>query len=677
VPKIRVVQNNFTAGEISPYLHGRPDFPAYPNGVEVLDNFIALPHGGAIRRSGFRYVDFAKRDAEPLYRQWRLIPFVYSEEQSYVLEFGHQYIRFYKNDKTRIDYELASPYTYEDLQLISYAQSANVLYLFHENYQTRRLIRLADDNWVLNTVEFYDGPYHGLSIYDGSGGVQDWTMTPSAVSPINAAITINIKDSDGNPITPLNSYDVGRYIRIEQVVFDSQNVPSMNWGVAKITSLNQTAPQVNATIVSTFGNLNPSDRWKMSIFQGPDRWPKFGTIHEGRLVVAGTKDYPNSVFGSVIDDLTNFNPSDRDGQVNDDHSYNYTLGSNTIDQITWLSSGKALMVGTLGGPYSLSGGDIRIAVGPLAIKATKENSNGARRCAAIFSDRAHLFASQTGKALHELYYSYDDDSFISPSVSIRAEHLLRPRIQEMALAQEPYSIAWCRLMNNALVSMTYLKDQSVVAWSRHTGVTVKALAVIPTNEYDQLWIVTVRNGLETVEVLDDLFTGEESKADAFFLDGAMTFAIQGVTTHQLPHLTNTDITCLIDGAVYETTTNNVGNFTVPVGSYKIQAGLRYTSRINLLPPEIFTDNGSTLGVMKVIKKIWLDVYQSLGGEVDSESLEYRTTEDYMDQSENLFTGELGIPYPGRHSHKPTVSITTDDPFPMHIRNAVLEVSMDE
>ena len=53
---VATIQTNFTAGEISPRLGGRVDLAKYDNGLEVLRNMYAHPHGGAARRSGFRFI---------------------------------------------------------------------------------------------------------------------------------------------------------------------------------------------------------------------------------------------------------------------------------------------------------------------------------------------------------------------------------------------------------------------------------------------------------------------------------------------------------------------------------------------------------------------------------------------------------------------------------------------
>ena len=93
MPRVTTIQTNFTAGELSPRLHGRVDIAKYVNAAEIIENFIVTPHGGASRRSGTRFVAAAK---DPN-RKCRLVAFEFSTDQSYIIEFGHRYCRFYRN----------------------------------------------------------------------------------------------------------------------------------------------------------------------------------------------------------------------------------------------------------------------------------------------------------------------------------------------------------------------------------------------------------------------------------------------------------------------------------------------------------------------------------------------------------------------------------------------------
>lgn len=97
MPKITPIINNFNAGELSPLLDARTDLKKYYSGCQTLQNFIPTPYGGVVRRPGTYYVCGTKHSVAHQNKKSRLIPFEFNVEQAYVLEFGEQYIRFFKN----------------------------------------------------------------------------------------------------------------------------------------------------------------------------------------------------------------------------------------------------------------------------------------------------------------------------------------------------------------------------------------------------------------------------------------------------------------------------------------------------------------------------------------------------------------------------------------------------
>ena len=87
------IKTSFNAGEFSPSIYGRTDLEKYNNGCITMKNFIPIPQGGATRRPGFEFIAEAKNDNEKV----RLIPFQFSDEQSYIVECGAGYNRYYKD----------------------------------------------------------------------------------------------------------------------------------------------------------------------------------------------------------------------------------------------------------------------------------------------------------------------------------------------------------------------------------------------------------------------------------------------------------------------------------------------------------------------------------------------------------------------------------------------------
>ena len=145
---------SFTAGELSPRMEGRTDFQKYYSAGTIINNFVVQPHGPVTRRPGSVFVSEVKNSAH----NTRLIPFSFSTTQTYILEFGDQYIRFYK-DSGQITsggsaYEISSPYLHTEVFDIKFAQSADVMYITHPNHPTKKLSRTGHTNFTLATVSF-------------------------------------------------------------------------------------------------------------------------------------------------------------------------------------------------------------------------------------------------------------------------------------------------------------------------------------------------------------------------------------------------------------------------------------------------------------------------------------------------------------------------------------------
>jgi len=90
---LRSNQPSFAAGELAPELYGRVDLAKYRVGLRHARNFFVRPHGGIVNRPGTRFVCEAADSTVAS----RLVPFSFSTQQTYVLEFGHRVMRVLLN----------------------------------------------------------------------------------------------------------------------------------------------------------------------------------------------------------------------------------------------------------------------------------------------------------------------------------------------------------------------------------------------------------------------------------------------------------------------------------------------------------------------------------------------------------------------------------------------------
>lgn len=200
---LRHFDGAFSGGEMTPELFGRLDLSRYQQGLAMARNFITLPHGPAQNRPGTEYVRAAKSAASAS----RLIPFSYSNVQTFAIELAAGCVRFHTQGATLMlpdlsaiaawssatayavgdlaqssgtayyckvahtnqavsnpdywyaisagaPYEIPSPYAAADLFDIHYTQSADVLTLVHSSYAPMELRRNGATNWTLATVSF-------------------------------------------------------------------------------------------------------------------------------------------------------------------------------------------------------------------------------------------------------------------------------------------------------------------------------------------------------------------------------------------------------------------------------------------------------------------------------------------------------------------------------------------
>lgn len=137
------ILNTFTSGELSPHLDARLDFEKYVSGCRIMENFIVLPYGGAFKRTGTQYIAPTKSNGIA-----KLAPFSVGVDQTYVMEIGHQYIRFYRDGIQLLDssnnvIEVSTPYSSNDVFQIQMAQFGDTIYMVHKDYPPYRLSRTS------------------------------------------------------------------------------------------------------------------------------------------------------------------------------------------------------------------------------------------------------------------------------------------------------------------------------------------------------------------------------------------------------------------------------------------------------------------------------------------------------------------------------------------------------
>ena len=511
--RVHPFQTNFTAGELTPKLAGQIDFKKYGNGVEILENMTVFPQGGASRRYGSRFVAEVKDSSKIT----RLIPFEFNIEQSYILEFGNNYIRFFKDNgqitetaktitaitkanpavvtsnshgysngdhvwisgvvgMTRVNgrrftvassstntfaltgenstnydayssggtaskvFEITTTFTEAMLYDLQFTQSADVMYIVQESLPPRKLSRTGHTTWTLADVAFSNGPYLDANI-------TTTTLTPSSASTgsrnITASAVTGINDGQG-----WLASDVGREI-------------SMNSGKATITARTNSTVAV-ATVTKAFTNANAITDWQLGAWSGTTGYPRTVSFFEQRLVFGGSTYYPQTIWASQSGLYEDFDAGD--GSAAD--GFIYTIAANKVNVIRWLAPARDLIVGTAGGEFKV-GKPAGEPLQPDNVQITQQTTYGGYTTQPIQIGNSILFLQRQRKKIREFSYRFEDDAYTAPDMTLLADHITGTGIVDVDYAQEPSSIYWAVRDDGTLLSLTYQREEDVVAWSRN------------------------------------------------------------------------------------------------------------------------------------------------------------------------------------------------------------------
>ena len=477
----------------------------------------------------------------------RLVRFQFSDTQAYMLEFGNLYVRFYRDngriEETGIAVELATPYPTSVLFDLMFAQSADTMFIAHRDYAPRQIERTSHVNWTINETAFISAPTSFVSVGDAVTNGQfredltGWTVI-SGNDVTATGFDVDLDNSGTNAVLEQAvTVDAGQEYELNFNFIDHSHTTSTSrkltvqsgstsGGTNHLASTEVTLGQHSFTFTPAatptylrFSNTNAgvasvgaiSLRRTSGGTVDANTYPGAVTFYEQRLFWAGSRNHPQTFWGSQTGSYLNMDQATADS----DHSVQFSVAADSLDAIVWVGSARDLILGSFGSEHSANGG-VDNAIQPASINVTLQSAFGSERITPANAGHALLFVSRGGKKLREFVFNFDVDGFKAPDLTLLAAHITNDGITQLAYQQDPDSLCWCSTSTGELIGMTYLADQNVIAWHRHplggTLATVESVGTIPdvTKGEDQLWTAVKHsvNGVDSryVGYLDpDLF----------------------------------------------------------------------------------------------------------------------------------------------------------------------------
>lgn len=601
------IQRSLSGGEIDPILWARSDTSKYMSGLRTLRNAYVRRNGGVNMKPGSSKIQAVKNSAKNV----RLIPFMYSQSVTYMMELGDKYIRFYQagapylvgqfliaayNSGTAYSngavvssggvnymctanapsgaaigfntnptlfgqsvttitgqapasnpgfwyalsgttYEIPTPWAYTDLPNLRFDQTANDMIFTHPSYPPMRLSRVfippadtfqlflvQNTSYMLPALSFTNNGSSPNTFTVGASGVITYGV--SAVSASGDEYPLKGTETPGSGITTTKTVSTPT-VPLELIWLPVPNAVSYN---VYVRNENGVYGFLGSTATTTYfdpgGTPDFSNPWTLSavnLFGASNNYPTACAFYQQRLLYANTNTLPTTTWGSQTGLYDNFDIS-VPGVDTDSFSFKMTGQQDVIQHLLSLGT---LLVFTYGTINSVQG-DQSGAISPSAINPHRESVHGASFLRPLLVGDNALYCQAQGAIIRDIGFNFQVDGYRGDDITVFATHLFdNYTLVDWAYQSVPNSIVWAVRSDGTLLSLTYVKEQQILAWSHHDTAAgfYENVACVPEGNQVSVYVVTNRviNG-STVRFVERLFNQQFTDVRNYIgMDCATTF----------------------------------------------------------------------------------------------------------------------------------------------------------
>ena len=606
----------------------------------------------------------------------KLVQFEFNVDQTYVFVFSDKNIAIFQNGTYLIDIR-ATNYTSAKIPDIDWVTQADTLILFHGTVATSSLTRGSDnDIWTLGTVTWENVPRYDFGA--GTGGVNavqtikfagfaaadTFTLTFMGQTTAAIAYSATAGTTEANidaALEGLNNIEAGEVTvadisATEFTVTFSGQYAAMEVELLERTVITSTAGVI--TVEETTAGLPPGEAiW--SVTRG---YPRHGAFYQGRLWVDGGNSRPAVGYGSVINDVFNFDF----GDFEDDDAIG-PLSFEGFNAVEGIYPGRALMFFTAGGEFIIPQ-TLNDAITPDNVAVSRQSSIGSiAGLRQLETEGGVMYIQRGGRSVQEFIFDDKQASFANNLVSLISGHLVDDPVDfalRKATNTEDGAYLLMPLGDGSLTVVNILRSQGITAFTKQTtdGTFLNACA-----DVDDMYFVVQRtiNSVD-VQYLERFNNDAYMDCSTIYEVGAATDAFSG-----LGHLEGEVCRVLADGSV-------LGNETVTGGAVTIdrdaedtlEIGLNFDPTITDLPVEN-PQVGSVIGMPCNISEIILRLDETAGIIVNGKTVSFSGfgpsgNGSPLDETPTRFTGVKRMYGWRGWTEGGQVTITQEDPLPMKI-----------
>lgn len=527
-------------------------------------------------------------------------------------------------------------------------------------------------NWTFTTTGNWDATVEIQRLEDGT----NWETFRTYISTMTAgqgsfnAQKSDVEEADGVQyrinVTSYTDGTVEANFIVDESTQDS------------IFRISATASTISATATAVVAapDNTAAKRWAEGSWSAVRGYPSAVTFHDERIGYGFSDSDQQNIWLSETGRFEDFEAGLKDADA-------FTLTLPTADRGRWLGSLEILAAGTSGGEWRIRATTLDAKLTPKNWEMKEQSTRGSANIQAIEVNEAIIFIDFVARKIREFTFSDPKQKYVSPDLTALAENITSGGITSLAVQKNPDSIIWFTIANSPyLISMTYEREQNVVAFAEHPlggdGIA-ESVCVTPSTAEDVITL-TVRRTINgsTVRFIEEMqprdWGSTTSAADSFFVDAGVVDT-GGDTTIEVAHLEGEELAVLVDGAVQASKTVSSGIITIEEAGDRVVAGLPYTYQVSPMRPDIVTQGGTTHGSIMIVPEIVLSLFASGGVEygdgTDQKPIDFRTIEAYGSPPD-LFTGDTdALAFDGGFTKDVDIVISGSSPLPAIIRAIIL------
>jgi hypothetical protein len=682
-------QPSFSSGIISTELFSRIDYSKLASGLKQCENWIVRPAGGAEYRTGTSFICETKYPD----KKTALIPFLESRDCGYCLEFGEGYIRFYKDgkriEKEGVPVELETTFKEDEVSEIKVAQNKNQLYIVHRNHSPMVLTRKSDRCWSLDFVDFnpnvpkvssvtakaltaqktdsivkYDLWQYAVSVVDpdGNEGIATYSGTVSSdIDLVNQNIEV--------------SFDVPAGVK-EGSFFNIYRIFRGNFYFIYKLRYDSSKTSYTLTDISFQADTTQSVKEPFSGFVDGD-YPSAVGFWNQRLILASTKSKPNTIFGSRVGEYNDFTNTILN---NEDEAFELTFSSGGNDTITDVIPLDDLIAVTESKIWRVVG------TSPKSMQAYIESYSGSSGLRPFAHKKSILYVDSSLNTVSNFIYSYELNGYTGQNLDVLCRDLMDGyTLKDITLKDTPFGVLYCVRNDGVLLGLTYLKEENVYAWHKHTtqGLFENVCCVNKAKD-DEVYTIVCRDGKRYVEMFQNQIDITEGVNESFHLDCATRFlSDEGVmSVSGLDRFNEKTVTVMADGNEMCGVVVNDGMVLFDRPYKNILVGLPFVGILEPIATDLkFSSGSSSVGLNRRITKATIRYYRSRGlwyGASENKMYQIKTyTNETFGEEIPLESNTLNTEVTDTYKAETRFVIMQKSPFPAMIQSITLGMNYGE